>query len=419
MTGGQPGGTAALSPMLDAAHQFQSVAPGAQPAGPATAAAGESALGQPPSGGATDQPQAPVSSPPATSRPEPTAMSVLLRGPRAVPTVAVVGLFVLGCIAFLYLARPFFLPVILALMLHFLLKPVVRALARVHIIEPLGAALVLAGLLWVFGHGLAVLSEPARQWAAKATTTLRQLTERLDQLVRWTRSKTPAEPSPPAATSSPQVHIQTSLAQSALSFTTGFLGGTLETVVLLYFFLASGDLFIRKLARVLPTSRDQAEAQAIIQEVQQTVSRFLFTITLINLGVAGVVASILWLVQLPNPLLWGVLAGLLNFIPYFGPFTMVVVLTLVGLTSYEAVGQGLLPPVLYLGVHALEANFITPMILGRRLALNPVVIFISLIFWTWLWGVPGALLAVPLLMTLKIICDHFRPLAPLAEFLSQ
>lgn len=405
--------------MLDPAQQCTSVAPAAQPATAAATAPAESARSQPPSAQSTDQAHAPQPSPLPSGRPEPTGMSVLLRGPRAVPTVAVVGLFLLGCVAFLYLARPFFLPVILALMLHFLLKPVVRALARVHIVEPLGAALVLAGLLWAFVHGLAQLSEPARQWAGKAATTLSHLTERLDQLVRWTRSKTPAEPSPPPAASPPQVHIQTSLAQSALSFTTGFLGGTLETVVLLYFFLASGDLFIRKLARVLPTSRDQAEAQAIIQEVQQNVSRFLFTITLINLGVAGVVAGILSLVQLPNPLLWGALAGLLNFIPYFGPFTMVVVLTLVGLTSYEAVGQGLLPPVLYLGVHALESNFITPMILGRRLALNPVVIFISLIFWTWLWGVPGALLAVPLLMTLKIICDHFRPLAPLAEFLSQ
>jgi predicted PurR-regulated permease PerM len=117
--------------------------------------------------------------------------------------------------------------------------------------------------------------------------------------------------------------------------------------------------------------------------------------------------------------LWGALAGLLNFIPYFGPFTVVIVLTLVGVSTGESVGEGLLPPLIYLGVHALEANFITPMILGRRLTLNPVVIFTSLIFWTWLWGIAGALLAVPLLMTLKIICDHFKPMAPVGEFLSQ
>jgi predicted PurR-regulated permease PerM len=97
----------------------------------------------------------------------------------------------------------------------------------------------------------------------------------------------------------------------------------------------------------------------------------------------------------------------------------VAILALVGVTTGESAGEGLLPPLLYLGVHALESNFITPMVLGRRLTLNPVVIFVSLIFWTWLWGIPGALLAVPLLMTLKIICDHFPPLAPVAEFLSQ
>lgn len=405
--------------MLDQAQQFKSVGPAAEPDVPSPAAGAEPVLDRPGLEEAGSQASAAGPSPSPVGRPEPIGLSVLLRGPRAVPTVAVVGLFLLGCIAFLYLARPFFLPVTLALMLHFLLKPVVRALARVHIVEPVGAALVLAALLWAFAQGLAQLGEPARQWAAKAATTLSQLADRMDRLVHWNRSEEPPQPGPAAPSQAPQVHIQTSLAQSALSFTTGFLGGVLETIVLLYFFLASGDLFIRKLARVLPTSRDQAEAQAIIHEVQHNVSRFLFTITLINLGVAGVVATILWLVDLPNPLLWGVLAGLLNFIPYFGPFTMVVVLTLVGLTSYPTLGQGLLPPLLYLGVHALESNFITPMILGRRLALNPVVIFISLIFWTWMWGVPGALLAVPLLMTLKIICDHFRPLAPLAEFLSQ
>jgi len=411
--------TAGLERMLDQAQQVRSVAPPAEASAPAPPAAPELAPDQ----AESPQPDAPRPSPepslPPAGRSESTSVGALLRGPRAVPTVAVVGLFLLGCIAFLYFARPFFLPVVLALMLHFLLKPVVRALARVHVVEPVGAALVLAGLLWAIGHGLAQLSDPARDWAAKASTTLSQLAGKLDRLLHWTRTSAPVEPGVPTVDKGPQVHIRTSLAESALSYTTGFLGGTLETIVLLYFFLASGDLFIRKLARVLPTSRDQAEAQAIIHELQHNVSRFLFTITLVNLGVAGVVATVLWLVDLPNPLLWGVMAGLLNFIPYFGPFTMVVILTLVGLTSFESVGQGLLPPLIYLGVHALESNFITPMILGRRLALNPVVIFISLIFWTWLWGVPGALLAVPLLMTLKIICDHFRPLAPLAEFLSQ
>jgi predicted PurR-regulated permease PerM len=240
-------------------------------------------------------------------------------------------------------------------------------------------------------------------------------------LFRSRGTEPPAEEPPDKrpAERTPKLQIQTNLAESALSFTTSFLGGVLETLVLLYFLLASGDLFLRKLARVMPTSRDKEEATAIVHEVQHNISRFLFTITCINVCVATLVSGIFYVVGMDNPLLWGALAGLLNFIPYFGPFTVVIVLTLVGVSTGESVGEGLLPPLIYLGVHALEANFITPMILGRRLTLNPVVIFTSLIFWTWLWGIAGALLAVPLLMTLKIICDHFKPMAPVGEFLSQ
>ena len=358
------------------------------------------------------------------TRPDITALVAFLRGPRAVPALTMVGIFVLGCIAFLYFARPFFLPVVLALMLHFLLKPVVRGLARWHITEPIGAAVVLALLLFAIGNGVSRLSGPAREWAAKAPTTLQHMAAKLERLVRGPGDVPATEPPAPVTPPSTpdrgtRVQIQTGLAESALSYTTGFLGGTLETIVLLYFLLASGDLFIHKLARVLPTLHEQEEAKEIIHEVQHNVSRFLFTITMINVGVATVVTGALYFVEMPNPLLWGALAGLLNFIPYFGPFTVVIVLTLVGLTTYDSIGEGLLPPLIYLGVHALESNFITPMVLGRRLTLNPVVIFLSLIFWTWMWGIPGALLAVPLLMTLKIICDHFRPLAPVAEFLSQ
>ena len=119
----------------------------------------------------------------------------------------------------------------------------------------------------------------------------------------------------------------------------------------------------------------------------------------------------------PNPAMWGVLAALLNYIPYFGPFAGVLVLGVMGLLTFDTVPKGLLPPIWYLALHLLEANFITPILLGRRFVLNPVIIFISLIFWTWVWGVPGALLSVPILMTIKAICDRVPALAAVSEFL--
>jgi predicted PurR-regulated permease PerM len=202
-----------------------------------------------------------------------------------------------------------------------------------------------------------------------------------------------------------------------LSFTTAFLTGLIETLVLLYFFLATGDHLMRKLVRVVPSFENKRNVIGIVHDVQHSISTFLFTITVVNLCLGTLVAFGVYSVGMSNALLWGVLAALLNFIPYFGPFTGVVILAIAGLLTFDSVGRGLLPPLIYLGLHAIESNFVTPMVLGRRLTLNPVVIFLSLMFWMWLWGIPGALLAVPLLMTLKILCDHFKPLAPVGELL--
>jgi predicted PurR-regulated permease PerM len=375
--------------------------------------------------------EAPPASPIPESVPEPLQradirdLGAFLKGPRGIPNLAVIGVFFLGVIAFLYFARPFFLPVVLALLMHFLLKPVVQALARLKIPEPIGAGLVLAVLLFAVGDAVTRLGQPAADWVAKAPESLRQIERKVHRLLQRAESATvaPASTEPVSAAAHNEaplkVPIQSNLVDTAFSYTTSFLGGVLETIVLLYFFLASGDLFLQKLVKILPTSQDKEHAVTIAHEVQYNISTFLFTITIINACLGVVVGTALFVLGMKNPVLWGILAGLLNFIPYFGPFTVVAVLSLAGMLTFESAGQALLAPLIYLGVHALEANFITPMVLGRRLTLNPVVIFISLIFWSWLWGVPGALLAVPMLMIFKILCDHFKPLGSVGEFLSK
>jgi len=359
--------------------------------------------------------------------PDMTTLAALLRGPRTVLAVATVGTFFLGCIAFLYFARSFILPVVLALILNFLLKPVVRLLARIKLPEPAGAAIVLAVVLFAVGSGVSTLSGPARDWARKAPEGLRKVERKIRHVLHPageaqapTAAPNPREPTKPTTTEpGTSLQIQTGVAESILSNTTTFLGGMVEILVLLYFFLASGDMLMNKVVKVLPTRQNKNQALQIVDEVQRNISAYLSIVTIINACLGLVVGTALYFLKVPNPLLWGVLAGLLNFIPYLGPFTITVVMALVGLLTYEAMGEALLPPLVYLGVHALESNFITPTVLGRRLTLNPVVIFVSLIFWTWLWGIPGALLAVPLLMTVKIVCDHVTPLAPISEFLSQ
>jgi predicted PurR-regulated permease PerM len=120
----------------------------------------------------------------------------------------------------------------------------------------------------------------------------------------------------------------------------------------------------------------------------------------------------------PNAAMWGMLIALLNFVPYFGPVAGIILLGAVGLLTFDTLWQALLPPAWYLLLHALEANLITPVLLGRRFTLNPVVIFASLIFWTWLWGVPGALLSVPILVSIKVICDRVTALSSVSELLT-
>jgi predicted PurR-regulated permease PerM len=204
-----------------------------------------------------------------------------------------------------------------------------------------------------------------------------------------------------------------------INWTETFLAGVAEALILLYLLLASGDLFLQKLVHVMPTLRDKKRAVEISHEIQQNISNYLFSVTVINLGLGVLVSVGLRLLDVPNAAMWGIIAAVLNFVPYFGPVAGVTVLAGVGLLTFETLWQGLLPPAWYLLLHLLEANLVTPVLLGRRFTLNPVVIFVSLIFWTWLWGVPGALLSVPILVSIKVICDRVPAMSPVSELVSR
>jgi predicted PurR-regulated permease PerM len=188
---------------------------------------------------------------------------------------------------------------------------------------------------------------------------------------------------------------------------------------LLYLLLASGDLFLQKLVRVMPTLRDKKRAVEISHEIQQNISKYLFSVSMINIGMGLVVSVGLYVMGVPNAAMWGMFVAVLNFVPYFGPIAGAIVLAAGGLLSFDTLGMGLLPPAWYLLLHLLEANLITPVLLGRRFTLNPVAIFVSLIFWTWLWGVPGALLSVPILVSIKVVCDRLPAMSPVSELLSR
>ena len=170
---------------------------------------------------------------------------------------------------------------------------------------------------------------------------------------------------------------------------------------------------------MLPLLKDKKKAVAIARETEASISTYLFTVAVVNVGLGLVVTAVMLLLKMPNALLWGSLAALAEFIPYVGATVMLGLLTMAGLVTFPTVGHALLVPAAYLAVNLLQANFVSPVVLGRRLTLNPVAILVGLVFWWWIWGVGGAFIAVPLLATFKIFCDHIESLAPIGEFLGK
>ena len=335
-------------------------------------------------------------------------------------------IMVFGAIAFLYLARPVVLPIFLAVVAAITLKPLIRGLSECHLRPAFSSALVLLLLMTAMGMGFLKLGQPAMAWMNEAPAHMAELRQRAQRIFpRVARISQAADAvNNLGATESEQpkpttVEIKTSRVPTTfINWTGTLLAGVGEALVLLYLLLASGDLFLQKLVRVMPTFGDKKRAVEISHEIQQNISKYLFSVSLINIGLGLVVSIGLYLLGVPNAAMWGILVACLNFIPYFGPIVGILLLAMVGLLTFDTLLKGLLPPIWYLLVHLLETNLITPVLLGRRFTLNPVMIFISLIFWTWLWGVPGALLSVPILVSIKVVCDRVPALSPVSELLS-
>lgn len=375
----------------------------------------------------TAQPSSVEPSPP--SEPERSRLDIanlgeFLQGPIDVRSIALTGIFLLLFFYTLYFGRDFFLPVTLAFILSFLLAPLVRGLARFYIPYALGAGLVFTIVLGTASYGVYRLSTPASEWIAKAPQSLqdvrlklRQFKQSIDKVMRATKQ---VEQITDMGEKTETVQIAgPGFGRVMLIQTQQFIVGSGVMFILLFFLLSSGDLFLRKLVRVLPRLQDKKRAVEIVRQIEEDISTYLFTVMLINLGLGAAIGLALFFLGMPNPVLWGVMATLLNFIPYLGALTGIVVVTLVATLTFDPIWQILLAPSVYLLLNIIEAYFVTPVALGRRLTLNTVAIFLWVIFWGWLWGAAGALVAVPLLAILKIICDHIEPLAPIGEFLGQ
>ena len=326
----------------------------------------------------------------------------------------------------LYLAREFLIPIAFALLLNFLLSPLVRRLLRWGIKPPISAAFVVVLLIGAVAEGIYQLAGPAQRWALTAPQSFSRAEHKLRTIIRPVQQVTKNVERAADAVSAqngaaPNVVVQAGPSVSSRLFgtTQRIAAGLLEIFILLYFLLAGGDLFLQKLIKVLPHFSDKVKAVEIARATETAVSAYLSTAFLVNIVEGAVVAFVLWLLGMPNVMLWGTLVFCFEFVPYLGALAAVIVFTVAGLTTFADVPRALLIPGSFLTINLLQANLVTPMLLGHRLTLNPVAIFIGLSFFFWIWGVPGAFLAVPLLASFKIFCDHIESLAAIGEFLGQ
>jgi predicted PurR-regulated permease PerM len=337
------------------------------------------------------------------------------------------GLFVLALLAAAYVATDIALPLVFAIVLKLLLQPAMRLLERLHIPRLLAALLLILALFATIGGLGTAVSGPADTWAAKLPQGIPRLEERLsfmrapiDTLRRfWQKVEDVGGTGPSSNATAPAAApaAGSALLMRLFTGTRSFASGFFTTVLFLFFLLVSGDIFLHRLVEILPHFRSKRQVVEISQQIESDISAYLVTITIMNSAVGIVMAFVMWLTGMGDPILWGTVAFLLNFVPILGPVLGVAVFLLAGMLSSDPLWLALLPAALYFGVHLIEGETVTPMLLARRFTLNPVLVIISLVFWFWMWGVAGAILSVPMLAVTKIICDRLQPLAAFGHFL--
>ena len=343
--------------------------------------------------------------------------------PSDINAVFLGGLFLLAMLAACYVAAEIVLPIVLAFVLSLVLQPAMRVLERVYLPRGITALLVILVLFGTLGGLGTALSGPATSWAQKLPTGIPKLQERLSFLSRpiaafqkfADQAQGLAQGDQPKAV---PVAVQGSaLSDRLLAGTRSLASGLLETVLVLFFLLVSGDTFLRRLVEILPRFKNKRQAVDISQQIERDVSAYLFTITIMNLAVGVATGAVMALCGMGDPVLWGTIAFVLNYIPILGPMTGVVVFLLAGLLSINSLWVAFLPAGLYLLIHLVEGETVTPILLARRFTINPVLVILSLVFWYWMWGVPGAILSTPMLAITKIICDRIRPLMAFGHFM--
>jgi predicted PurR-regulated permease PerM len=325
-------------------------------------------------------------------------------------------LLALAVLTVTYFAREIILPIVLAIMFKLLLEPVMRQAERFHIPRPIAATIMLILAIGVIVAVGSAIAGPATEWAKKlpdgmqkVEDKLKFLTEPIHSLETFFRKLDSG--------GSGGGNMGTSIEAMLLNGTQNIASGFAETIVVLFFLLNSGDTFLRRMVEIVPSFSDKRRVVALSQQIEENISAYLLTVSVMNAAVGVATGLSAWALGLGDPLLWGGIAFLLNYLPIIGPVIGVGLVLFAGVLSFNDIWRAILPAGAYLLIHLIEGETVTPMLLARRFTLNPVVVVISIIFWFWMWGVPGAVLSVPMVAIAKIICDDVKPLNAIGHFL--
>ncbi len=334
-------------------------------------------------------------------------------------TLPIVGMFVLAVVTALYFGRAVLMPILFGIIMAVVLTPIVDKLTKYRIAEPIGAAIVMVAMIGLLVLVVEILVIPAWDVLGELPVQVQNL---LAELLRWVRSfRFGSLIAPHDATDLTKQAAAKGLSMTGvlLQMAQGFIISAISACVLAYFLLSSGNLFLTKLVRVLPIFRDKVRAVTVVRTVQHDVATYFASVSMINICLGIGVTLLTWGFGLPMPWFWGALVALLNFVPYIGAATSAVLLLLAGMAFTASTGQAFLLVACFVGITFFEGQLINPMLVGKRLALNHTVVFVSLLFWGWLWGVGGMLLAVPLLIIIKKFADQTAGWEAVAEFLAR
>lgn len=357
-----------------------------------------------------DQSQLP-NAPPSTTR------------PRASAAMAVLACLAVG--ATLWAAQGLILPVLLAIFFALVGNPIIRALQRLWVPRFLGALLVLVGglaaTLWLGSQ----LIQPAGDWVRQVPRQMSQLAPKLREMTKPMQEANKAAENIARAAggdtgTKPVQVVKTEVNDpyKTLTATPRMLASVLAVVLLTFFFMVYGESLQRNSVALLPTRQQKRLTVGILQSIEREISRYVLTITVIN-AVVGLVfaAALYWLkVPLPEALLWGTMAAILNFAPYVGPLIGMIVMLLMGFVAFDD-WHALVPAGIYLALHTLEGQFLTPIVLGRQMRVSPLILILALMVFGWLWGIVGLLLAVPLLVCVKLVLGRIEGLEGWAKLL--